>query len=100
MVRWDGQGGCARARRGACGAGRQGYGGGAPWAGLVVGRAEARPTCTAVNCAGLEPAGAQQLQLQASHTLSAGQEPCPPLEQRAPWPSEKSQRLRREGRVG
>ena len=22
MVRWDGQGGCARARRGACGAGR------------------------------------------------------------------------------
>ena len=34
MVRWDGQGGCARARRGACGAGRQGYGGGAPWAGL------------------------------------------------------------------
>ena len=38
-------------------------------------------------------------QLQASHTLSAGQEPCPPLEQRAPWPSEKSQRLRREGRA-
>ena len=38
-------------------------------------------------------------QLQASCPLSAGQEPCPPLEQRAPWPSEKSQRLRREGRV-
>ena len=39
---------------------RAGRGRGAPWAGLVVGRAEARPTCTAVNCAGLEP-GAQQL---------------------------------------
>ena len=49
----------ARAPRRMRGA-RAGRGRGAPWAGLVVGRAEARPTCTAVNCAGLEP-GAQQL---------------------------------------
>ena len=79
MVRWDGQGGCARARRGACGAGRQGYGGGAPWAGLVVGRAEARPTCTAVNCAGLEP-GAQQLscKVQASRPSERRPRALPP----------------------
>ena len=32
-------------------------------------------------------------QLQASCPVSAGQEPCLPLEQRAPWPSEKSQRF-------
>ena len=39
-------------------------------------------------------------QLQASCPLSAGQGPCPPLEQTALWPSEKSQRdLRRAGRV-
>ena len=31
-------------------------------------------------------------QLQASCPLSAGQGPCPPLEQTALWPSEKSQR--------
>ena len=92
MARGDRQGGCACASRGACGAGGRG-----------------RTLGTRTGISPSSPHGVQQrrararrsaAQLQASHTLSAGQEPCPPLEQRAPWPSEKSQRLRREGRVG
>ena len=82
---------CARALAAACRAGGRG-----------------RTLGTRTGISPSSPHGVQQrrararrsaAQLQASHTLSAGQEPCPPLEQRAPWPSEKSQRLRREGRV-
>ena len=95
MTHGDGQGSCVRARCGACEAGGPGrtLGRAGGWTGISpsnlhggqLRRARAR--------------GRAAAQLQASCPLSAGQEPCPPLEQRAPWPSEKSQRLRREGRV-
>ena len=52
--RGDGQGGCACASRGACGAGERGRTLGR------AGRAIAHPACTAVKYAGLEP-GAHQL---------------------------------------
>ena len=89
----DRQGGCACASRGACGAGGRGRVFGQGWTG---------DSPSNLHGGQLRRARARRAaaQLQASHTLSAGQEPCPPLEQRAPWPSEKSQRLRREGRAG
>ena len=84
--RRDGQGGCARVRSPRH-AGQAG--GGAPWAQGWTGISPSNLHGGQLRRARAQRAAAQ---LQASHPLSAGQEPCPPLEQRAPWPSEKSQR--------
>ena len=84
---------CARALAAACRAGGRGRT-------LGTGLDGHKPVQPARRSTAPGSSGRAAAQLQASHPLSAGQEPCPPLEQRAPWPSEKSQRLRREGRVG
>ena len=84
---------CVRTRRGTCGAGGRGR---TLWAQGWTGISPSNLHGGQLRRARARRAAAQ---LQASCPLSAGQEPCLPLEQRALWPPEKSQRLRRDGRV-
>lgn len=89
MARGDGQGGCACASRGACGAGGRGRTLGR------AGRAIAHPACTAVKYAGLEP-GAQQLSCKPAALRAQARSP-PPHWSRKLRLSEKCQTLSAHG---